>query len=268
MPPRRTEQRIARCAAHAVGAVLVAQARARRASRASGTCRVRARRPRGARASRPRRPRAGAQAARTCAASSRAHDDDAVVVGDDDVAGSDVGPGAHDRRLHVARRLLDGPLGADGLGPHRESHGRQLGDVAHARVDHETAHAVRRRGSSRAVRRSTRRRTDWWASRRGGRPGRACSTATWIDQLSPGRHLAGERGARRRARGGRSGAGGPRTARCGPGPRGSWRRRSRPSSSTTARSVRGVLRTTTAMRSLPDPVRTIRSSRTRVCVRV
>ena len=61
-----------------------------------------------------------------------------------------------------------------------------------------------------------------------------------------GRHLAGERVAGDARAGGRSGAAGGAAGRCGPAPRAPWRRPAAPSASTTARSVRGVLRTTTA----------------------
>src|SRR5664280_1758753 len=65
-----------------------------------------------------------------------------VVVGDDDVAGTHVRSRADNGRLDVAERLLHRTLGAHSLGPDRKTHGREVGDVAHAGVDDQSAHAV------------------------------------------------------------------------------------------------------------------------------
>ena len=94
--------------------------------------------------------------------------------------------GADDGRLDVAGGLLDRALGADGLGPDRKAHRGEFGDVAHARVDDQSANAVRDQAGGEqfaevAVVAGASGCHDQDVA--GLAP---CSTATWIDQLSPG----------------------------------------------------------------------------------
>ena len=119
-----------------------------RAWRACRRCRGRARRPRGARASSP------PCASRVCAASraprrrlARGTTHDAVVVGDDHVAGLIDRAGADDRHVHRAEGLLDRALRGDRPRPDREAHLGQVAHVAHAGVDDQAAHAARHRAS-------------------------------------------------------------------------------------------------------------------------
>src|SRR5690606_10621019 len=72
-----------------------------------------------------------------------AHDDDAVVIGHDHVAGLHALAGTDDRNIDRAERLLDGPLRGDRLRPDRELHLLEIAHIPHARLDDEAAHAAR-----------------------------------------------------------------------------------------------------------------------------
>ena len=69
--------------------------------------------------------------------------DDAVHVAHDDVAGMNQRSRADDVDVHVARRFLHGSLRGDRARERRELHGGQVGDVAHARVNHQSLDSVR-----------------------------------------------------------------------------------------------------------------------------
>src|SRR6185312_14827420 len=71
------------------------------------------------------------------------HDDDAVVVGDDDIARIDDRAGTDDRNVHRPERRLRRPARRDCLAPDGKRHLREPTDVAHAGVDDETARAAR-----------------------------------------------------------------------------------------------------------------------------
>src|SRR5437762_2926769 len=75
----------------------------------------------------------------------------AVVIGDDHVAGADADAGADDGHLAIAKRFLHRSLGEDSLRPNRKLHCSQSTHVAHAGVDHETPDAERHRRFSQKV---------------------------------------------------------------------------------------------------------------------
>src|SRR5262245_30947376 len=64
----------------------------------------------------------------------RGHDDHAIHVGDDDVAGIDGSSRTHHRDVHRAERSLHRAAGADGAREYREFHLGQIHNVAHAAV--------------------------------------------------------------------------------------------------------------------------------------
>src|SRR4051812_36231850 len=72
------------------------------------------------------------------------HYNDAIIVGDDEIAGMNELAGADDRNVDGAKRLLDRTLGGNRLGPDREAHFRQCRHVAAAGLDHQAEHAARR----------------------------------------------------------------------------------------------------------------------------
>ena len=104
--------------------VAVLQALLGQRARACRRCRARARRPRAAPALPLPSARARCDLSSTSAACSRAHDADAVVVGDDRVAGIHERAGADDRHVHAAERLLDRALRGDRIATRRETASR------------------------------------------------------------------------------------------------------------------------------------------------
>ena len=67
----------------------------------------------------------------------------AVVIGDDYVAGLDIGAGADHGNVDGTERLLDRPLRRHAFRPDGEAHLREIAHVAHAGVDDEADAAVR-----------------------------------------------------------------------------------------------------------------------------
>src|SRR3954470_2408903 len=72
----------------------------------------------------------------------RWHDDDAIHVGHDDIAGIDRRTGANHRDVHRTQRRLHGAAGADGAGKHREFHLGQVHHVADAAIDDQALGAA------------------------------------------------------------------------------------------------------------------------------
>ena len=114
----------------------------RRGAPAWRRCRAPAHRRRDGPAWTPRWPRGPAPWRATAAASSRRTRTTPSSSATMTSPGANDDSRADDRRLHVARGLLDGALGADGLGPHGEPHLGERRDVANARVDDQAAYAV------------------------------------------------------------------------------------------------------------------------------
>jgi len=72
----------------------------------------------------------------------RWNNDDAVLVGDNDIAGMDHRAGAHHVDIHGAGGGLDGSLGGDGFGPNGKVHCGEVGAIANAGINDKTGDAV------------------------------------------------------------------------------------------------------------------------------
>ena len=156
------------------------------ASRACRRCRDRVRRPAAARGSAPPCARAPRSWRSTASAAVAWHHHDAVIVGDDQIAGMNELAGADDRHVDRAERFLDRALGGNRLGPDREAHFRSVPPRRGSRP-RSPARARRAPPASRpAIRRNSRCRRARWARPPARRPRWHCSTATWSIQLSAG----------------------------------------------------------------------------------
>src|SRR5690606_1152517 len=71
------------------------------------------------------------------------NDDDAIVVGDDQIARVHDRPAADDRDVDIRQRFLDRSLRADRFGPHRETRFGEACDITNAGFDHKPADAAR-----------------------------------------------------------------------------------------------------------------------------
>jgi hypothetical protein len=70
------------------------------------------------------------------------YNNDAIIVGDDDVTGANVRTRADDGRLDVGGCLFDRTLCTYALRPHWKLHFRELSNVAYTGIDHEASNAV------------------------------------------------------------------------------------------------------------------------------